>query len=540
MTNRWGIHAPNNSRPRNMGEFFEAGFQNYTVLHVNENLISEIRNRYPAARILVRMFLTRWQAKKPADWAREVTDVMDRVRPFTTEVTWANEQNLDIEGHPLGASISRPIPPVELYKDIHGWNTEMIRLLRESIPWARLHYPAFANDHSDDQNQGGYVGLEVCRASIEAADVMDCHVYWRVDDGPLTLDGGQRFVLTHNLFPNKPIFISECGNFAVQDGRTAEQYVTWMHSLYHYPYVQGATFFIWDSDAAPENALNVIVKNGRLVRTLRETSKDAPAQLPPVPAAPPPVVSAPASVPGAPPSAPVPLPVGGEYVVVSGDTLIAIAKRFGVDLVALMNLNAISDARKLQVGQRLRLPGVPPSAPTPAPVVAPTPLAPIPAPDVVAPAPPPAPVPVVSGPIYIVRGGDILSAIAKRFNVTVAAIVVANSLPNANVIRPGQQLTIPKSSFVLSVAENLAAGEASKSQVGVLGVGDPNTPVVSTREIQDYLQGKRTTFYVTRKGDTIPRVAALFKMDALVLSQLNQVGTNGEMIPGTRLIIPMK
>lgn len=532
--NRWGIHAPNNARPRNMGEFFDAGFANYTVLHGNEPLIPEIRNRYPDANILVRMYLTNWDQKDPAEWSREVADFMNRQRPLTNQVTWANEQNLDLEGHPLGASPLQPIPPLSLYQDINNWNVEMIRRLRELIPWARLHYPAFANDHSDDKNQGGYVGLEVCRPGIEAADVMDCHVYWRVDDGPLTLDGGQRFVLTHNLFPNKPIFISECGNFAARDPRSPEQYVRWMLSLYHYPYIEGATFFIWDSDGAAENALNVIVENGGLVRTLRETSKADPTELPPVPAAPSPIVIARPSQPTAPP-----VPAGAnEYIVQPGDTLLAISKRYRVELVALMNLNAISDARKLRVGQRLQIPVSDRPAPDAAPPPVQTPVAdgtPVPVPVLADPTPG-----LMGGAVYVVRGGDTLGAIAVRFNVTVAAIVAANALPNANIIRPGQRLTIPPASMVLRAAESMTGASAGRAAAGVLGVGDPDTPVVSQREVEEFLRGRRTTFYVTRKGDTIPRVAALFHMDALVLSQLNQVGVNGEMIPGTRLIIPMK
>jgi LysM repeat protein len=148
--------------------------------------------------------------------------------------------------------------------------------------------------------------------------------------------------------------------------------------------------------------------------------------------------------------------------------------------------------------------------------------------------------PAQGGAIYIVRSGDTVSAIARRFNVTAAAIAVANSLEDPNRIRAGQRLVIPKPAAVLSVAEAMAVTEASKPRGGVLGVGDASTPVVSPREIQEFLEGKRTMFYVARKGDTIPRVAAIFKMEPLVLSQINQVGMEGEMIPGTRLIIPMK
>lgn len=538
MNNRWGIHAPNGGF-RRMGEFFDAGFQNYTVLHGNADLIPPIRERYPQARILVRMYLQNWYNTKPEDWAREITDIANRLRPYTNELTWANEQNLDLEGHPQGASPAQPVPPASLYEDINRWNLEMIQRLRQSVPWARLHYPAFANDHSDDKNQGGYVGLEVCRASIQAADVMDSHVYWRVDDGPLTLDGGQRFVYTHNLFPDKPIFISECGNFAVQDPRSPDQYPTFIRSLYHYPYVEGATFFIWDSDAAPENALNVIQLSGALVRTLVEVGKDAPTDLPPVPDAP--VVARPMPQPITPkPPQPLPTPGGEtEYLVLPGDTLLAISKRFSVDLLLLMNVNGISDARLLRAGQKLRIPGAaavtPPVTPPRVSQPPPQPAMPVPADPPPVTAPPANPPPMQSGGIYIVRSGDTLSAIAVRFNVTVQAIVAANNLTDANVIRAGQQLVIPKPSMVLS-----AMAEQATASVGVLGIGDPNTPKVSEQEIKAYLAGKRTTFYVTRKGDTIPRVAALFRLDALVLAQINEVGTAGELIPGTRLIIPMK
>jgi murein DD-endopeptidase MepM/ murein hydrolase activator NlpD len=44
---------------------------------------------------------------------------------------------------------------------------------------------------------------------------------------------------------------------------------------------------------------------------------------------------------------------------------------------------------------------------------------------------------------YIVQRGDILSAIAERYNVSVEAIVEANNLTNPDALEVGQQLTIP-------------------------------------------------------------------------------------------------
>jgi stage VI sporulation protein D len=45
---------------------------------------------------------------------------------------------------------------------------------------------------------------------------------------------------------------------------------------------------------------------------------------------------------------------------------------------------------------------------------------------------------------YTVQSGDTLSKIAKRFGVTVDAIVKANNIANPNLIKAGQVLKIPK------------------------------------------------------------------------------------------------
>ncbi len=48
-----------------------------------------------------------------------------------------------------------------------------------------------------------------------------------------------------------------------------------------------------------------------------------------------------------------------------------------------------------------------------------------------------------NGPIYIVQPGDSLSSIAARFNVTVEAIMEANSLTDPNLLAAGKELIIP-------------------------------------------------------------------------------------------------
>lgn len=106
---------------------------------------------------------------------------------------------------------------------------------------------------------------------------------------------------------------------------------------------------------------------------------------------------------------------GATYTVKAGDTLYSIAGRYNVTLAQLVSVNNIPNASLIRVGQVLMIPGK-------------------------ATTPPPAPGTTVN---YTVKSGDTLYSIAGRYNTTVAQIVSANKLPNANLIRVGQVLKIP-------------------------------------------------------------------------------------------------
>jgi lysozyme len=153
----------------------------------------------------------------------------------------------------------------------------------------------------------------------------------------------------------------------------------------------------------------------------------APVTVAPVVApAPVPVASAPVVQPApvvAPAPAPKPAPapaVPSTYTVRSGDTLGAIAVRFGLTQDELKTLNSIADPNKIFVGQILKLKKT---------------------------ATVPAKAPVVSQPVtYIVQSGDTLSGIAVKFGVTLQELESLNgiSAAHADSIYIGQKLVIKK------------------------------------------------------------------------------------------------
>jgi LysM repeat protein len=114
-------------------------------------------------------------------------------------------------------------------------------------------------------------------------------------------------------------------------------------------------------------------------------------------------------------------PSGGTHVVRPGENLYRIALRYGTTILALAKANGISDPTQIRVGQTLVIPGGagPPAAPSS---------------------------PPAAGQTHTVRPGETLSAIARRYGVSVWVLARANSLANPSLIVPGQVLVIPGSS----------------------------------------------------------------------------------------------
>ena len=96
------------------------------------------------------------------------------------------------------------------------------------------------------------------------------------------------------------------------------------------------------------------------------------------------------------------------YVVQPGDSLYAIAQRFGVDAGDIYDTNGLSDIPYLVVGQALVIP----SAET----------------------------------VHTVRPGDTLWSIARRYGTTVSDIVALNGITNPGALTPGMTLRIPQRS----------------------------------------------------------------------------------------------
>lgn len=114
------------------------------------------------------------------------------------------------------------------------------------------------------------------------------------------------------------------------------------------------------------------------------------------------------------------------HAVVPGDTVSAIARRYGTTVSAVVEANGLDSRAFIRAGQRLTIPGTGSSAAAPASrSTAPRAAAP------------------VGTTTHRVVAGDTVSGIAARYGTTVRAVVEANGLNRAAMIRIGQSLDVP-------------------------------------------------------------------------------------------------
>jgi len=136
-----------------------------------------------------------------------------------------------------------------------------------------------------------------------------------------------------------------------------------------------------------------------------------------------------------------------------------------------------------------------------------------------------APAPVKAEPkYYVIKAGDNLALIAKRFNVSVKDIVTMNHLANPSKIKPGQKLELPEyvDMSAKEVAHKPAAKAAAKSShaktshpSAVAGAGE----------------------YIVKSGDMLASIAHRQGTTVRALKEVNHL-TSDKLHVGQKLVLP--
>ncbi len=160
------------------------------------------------------------------------------------------------------------------------------------------------------------------------------------------------------------------------------------------------------------------------------------------------------------------------YTVQPGDTLSALARRFGVSVDTLVQLNRLRDPGLLRVGQELVIPGQ-------APAVTPT----------------------VEGYVHVVRPGETLYGISRQYGVPLDQLAAVNQITNPATLRVGQRLIIP----------------TYRQQ----------TPATNAQRI-----------HIVQPGETLSAIAARYGVSPKAIAEINKLENPSRIYSGQRLIIP--
>lgn len=177
----------------------------------------------------------------------------------------------------------------------------------------------------------------------------------------------------------------------------------------------------------------------------------------------------------------------GIHIVQAGETLYAIAARYGATVEAIMQANGLADRSLIRVGQQLVIPGATPAGTVP------------------------------GGEEHVIQPGETLYAIAARYGLTAPELARANGIANPALVRPGQLLAIP-------------ASAAKAASLDVTAIGDHGNPNVAGGEL--------TQVYVVQAGDTLAAIAQRTGSSVTAIATANRLSNPGQLRIGQPLAIP--
>ena len=162
------------------------------------------------------------------------------------------------------------------------------------------------------------------------------------------------------------------------------------------------------------------------------------------------------------------------YTVRQGDTVSALAQKFGISAETIVTANNMASEDELAVGQELRIPPM-------------------------------------TGVLHRVKSGDTLEALAALYDADANAIAQANGLTDPDALEVDQEIVIPDGQL-------------------------PSREMVASRSGQRPGPLKPST-YIVQEGDSLSAIADRFGISVETLLWSNQFDNPDEIQPGTELIV---
>jgi len=215
------------------------------------------------------------------------------------------------------------------------------------------------------------------------------------------------------------------------------------------------------------------------------------------------------------------------YIVKPGDTLNSIARKYGINLIGLLDLNPTLKLRTLTEGMQICVPKVPGRPPC------------------------------INGSIYVIREGDSFYTLAQKFKISLNSIIEANPEANPYDLKVGQEVCIPivsstcpfgvvytiETGATLSsilIKYNLSVNELIEANIGFNpNILVPGTAICIPPTVYQECKCPNSREYIIKANESLATVALAYKVTTtgILIANPNLRPANF-LIIGTKVCIP--
>lgn len=200
-----------------------------------------------------------------------------------------------------------------------------------------------------------------------------------------------------------------------------------------------------------------------------------------------------------------------------GDTLSGLARRYKSSVKAILQANDLRSRHTIRIGQNLKIPS-PGAAMTPT--------------------------------VHVVRSGETLGEIARRYGVSVGRLQKQNGIKRADMIKVGSRLKVKASSPTVVAFHTVRPGETLSGIARRYGVSVSSLKRDNGIRRPEALQaGKRlriaaarapasVAFHVIRSGQTLETIARQYGTSVREIAQVNGLSDVNRVRAGQRLRLP--
>ena len=208
------------------------------------------------------------------------------------------------------------------------------------------------------------------------------------------------------------------------------------------------------------------------------------------------------------------------HVVQSGDSIGAIAKKYGLKTQDVLDANKLNDKSMLRLGQKILLPG--PSASPATQAAAPAPAATSEPVRLAVSAKPP----LHSGReanVHVVQSGDSVGAIANKYGIKAQDLLDANKLTGKSMLQLGQKILLPTTPAAPATPKTVAIAESKPA-------AEAPAKAASTPGIQ--------ATHTVQSGDNYSTIAHKYGLKSQALLDANKLAPSHTLRIGEKLVVP--